>query len=101
VCSLDIGLSNEMVSKNLGLIFALIGGIIGSLIGGIAENVLWTAGDLSIEIISDCDNLKNDWADICEQNKFYYYFGKSLFYIVGFMIPFILLLKLILRNFSK
>ena len=49
------------MALNLGFIFAVIGGIIGIVVGGIAEAALWSAGDLTIETISNCEDLTSGW----------------------------------------
>ena len=79
---------------NFRLVFALIGGVVGAVIGGITENILWSAGDIVIETVSDCENLKNGWDEICKQNRFLYYIGQNILKISGFVVGFIGVLKL-------
>ena len=78
--------------KDIRLIFAMMGGILGLVIAGIAEEALWTAGDLAVKTVSNCENLKSGWDAICTQNQIYYYIGKNLIKIIGFIAPFFLIL---------
>ena len=67
----------------------------GFLITGIATNSLWMAGDLSMETILDCESLKRGWDDICQQIGIYYYIGKIVITISGFVVPFFIVRKIL------
>lgn len=84
----------KMILKILKLVFAIFVGIVGFVIGGIIEDAIWTAGDLTIETVSDCENLKSGYDETCELNKSVYYTGQGMIRITGFLVPFLSILKI-------
>lgn len=86
-----------MVLK-LRLVFAIFAGIAGFVVGGIIEDAIWTTGDLAIETVSDCENLKSGYDEICELNKSSYYTGQGIIRIAGFFVPFLSILGILKKS---